>query len=80
MAELLRPCVHFVASFSVLSFDRFYFLCFYMYMSCLVPFTQNHIGCVMVSGFDLCAVHRGFESGSGQTNDSKIAMYCLSAR
>jgi hypothetical protein len=46
----------------------------------LLLLQTNRIGGVMVSVFVSCAVDRGFEHRSGQTNDYKIGICCFSAK
>jgi hypothetical protein len=47
---------------------------------CKLSITDNHIYGVMVSVLTSSAVHRGFETRSGQTKDYKIWICCFSTK
>jgi hypothetical protein len=59
-------------------FNGFYFF-FFIYNSTWIS-SYNRIGGVMVNMLASSAVHRGFETRSGQTKDYKIGICCFSAK
>ena len=52
---------------------------FFIYNSTCIS-SYNRIGGVMVNMLASSAVHRGFETRSGQTKDYKIGICCFSAK
>ena len=59
-------------------FNGFYFFFFIYNSTCISSY--NRIGGVMVNMLASSAVHRGFETRSGQTKDYKIGICCFSAK
>ena len=59
-------------------FNGFYIF-FFIYNSTWIS-SYNRIGGVMVNMLASSAVHRGFETRSGQTKDYKIGICCFSAK